>query len=120
MIPPIIIVEHGDVTIFDSVSKAQIGIEPIDVINGEYIAYDKDGRVLHLEVQKDEKLLPLFGKITIESVAISDVEKGACHSGELRRVLINYLRNVGIYEQEDDARLLSDLVDKAATVARVA
>lgn len=57
---PIIVVENGDVAIFESAVKAELGLEPVDVKNGEYVAYDGDGRQLCLTVIQMEK--PSFGK----------------------------------------------------------
>ena len=112
MKPPIIIVEHGDVTIFESVAKAQLGLEPIDVRNGEYVAYDGDGRLLRLTVIQKENP-SFFGKAkSIESVEISDVEEGD-FAGDLREVLINFFKSTGIYDQEDESLSLDGLINKA-------
>ena len=40
MRPPIVIDEHGDISIFPSVEAAARYMEPIDVRNNEYVAYD--------------------------------------------------------------------------------
>ena len=45
---PIVVSEHGDISVFASVETAARKIEPIDVENGEYVAYDSDGFLLQL------------------------------------------------------------------------
>jgi hypothetical protein len=46
---PIVVSEHGDISVFASVEAAARKLEPIDVENGEYVAYDGDGFLLQLE-----------------------------------------------------------------------
>lgn len=113
MNPPIIVVEHGDVTIFESVVKAQLGLEPIDVRNGEYVAYDRDGRLLRLTVMRKEKP-SFFGKEkSIEAVEISYVEEEGDYASDLRKALINLFKRTEVYDQEDESLPLDDLVNKA-------
>lgn len=45
-VPPIFVDEHGDVSAFRSVSYAESWMEPIDIENREYTAYDASGRLL--------------------------------------------------------------------------
>jgi len=45
---PIVVNEHGDISVFASVEAAACKLEPIDVENGEYVAYDGDGFLLQL------------------------------------------------------------------------
>ena len=114
MRPPIIVIEHGDVTIFESVAKAQNGLESIDVKNGEYVAYDRDGRLLRLAVVQVERP-SFFGKVkSIEGVEISKADDGIDHAIELRKALINFFKKTSIYDREDEELALSDLVNKAA------
>ena len=40
MLAPIVIDEHGDVSFYPDVALAARALEPIDVLNNEYIAYD--------------------------------------------------------------------------------
>ncbi len=49
MTPPIVIDENGDVSLYRSVEAAARALEPIDVKNSEYVAYDSEGFVLTLE-----------------------------------------------------------------------
>ncbi|MGO4223678.1 hypothetical protein AB4Y64_17725, partial [Lysobacter sp. TAF61] len=48
MHPPIVIDEHGDISLFPSVEAASRYLEPIDVRNNEYVAYDSAGFLLEL------------------------------------------------------------------------
>lgn len=61
MKPPIIIDEHGDISFFKSIEDAVQYIEPIDVLNNEYIAYDSLGFLLDL--------IPTKPKVTISGYA---------------------------------------------------
>lgn len=58
MRPPIIINEHGDITLFDSVEEAECYMEAQDVDRGEYRVTDSDGVELLLEVV--EERVPVF------------------------------------------------------------
>jgi hypothetical protein len=49
MTPPVVIDENGDVSLYRSVEIAARALEPIDVNNCEYIAYDSEGFVLTFE-----------------------------------------------------------------------
>ncbi len=44
---PIIVDNYGDVLVFKSVDDALVYLEPIDVLNNEYIAFDAEGRLLY-------------------------------------------------------------------------
>lgn len=48
MIAPIVIDEHGDVSFFADAAVAARALEPIDVRNNEYVAYDSLGYTLQL------------------------------------------------------------------------
>jgi len=48
MRPPIVIDEHGDISLSPSVEAAARYIEPIDVRNNEYVVYDSTGYLLQL------------------------------------------------------------------------
>lgn len=113
MKPPIIVVEHGDVTIFKSVAKAQLGLEPIDVKNGEFVAYDKNGCLLRLTVIKKEKPSFFCKEKSIEAVNIFEAEDGGSNTKDLREVLINFFKRTGVNDPEDKYLSLDDLVDKA-------
>ena len=79
---PLIIDEHGDVNIYNSIKSAELYLEAIDVKNNEYIAYDANGLLLNLKVIAQNETL-------VESVKI---EEGELSKPEhLKNVLINFL-----------------------------
>jgi hypothetical protein len=78
MRPPIVIDEHGDISIFPSVELAARYMEPIDVRNNEYVAYDSAGVLL--------RLVPTEPIVSISGY-LSDVQQ----SGQLERVLRSFL-----------------------------
>lgn len=94
--PPIIICESGDVRIYDSIEDAARSMESIDVINGEYFAYDSEGYLLDLHV--DERYVPmapswlqwLFG-VPIGPVEIRGRKENQPRVQELRSKLVNFL-----------------------------
>jgi hypothetical protein len=51
MLPPIIVYNKGDVLLFMSASDAERYLEPIDVLNSEYVAYDSEGKLLEIVIQ---------------------------------------------------------------------
>lgn len=55
---PILINEHGDLSIFTSVEEAESYMEPIDVERGEYVVTDADGLPLSVGVVEEE--VPVF------------------------------------------------------------
>ena len=112
MKPPIIVIEHGDVMIFESVAKAQIGLEPIDVRNGEYVAYGSDGRSLCLTVARVEKPSFFDKAKSIETIEISEAEGGLNHASDLRKALIDFFKKTEGYDQENELLTLNDLVIK--------
>ena len=62
MRPPIVLDEHGDISFFPSVEAAARYVEPIDVRNGEYIAYDSSGFLLKLV--PTEPVVSIFGYLS--------------------------------------------------------
>jgi competence transcription factor ComK len=48
MKPPIIVDEKGPVYIFETLRDAELYLEPIDVKNNRYVAYDSESRWLRL------------------------------------------------------------------------
>ena len=48
MLPPVIINENGDVSVYKTADAAAQNLEPIDVENNEYTAFDSEGYPLQL------------------------------------------------------------------------
>jgi hypothetical protein len=104
MKPPIIANNLGDVLIFESITKAERYIEPIDVKNGAYVIYDSEGRLLEASVVKK--------KIMGERVVLKDREQAPEHQAELRDLLIEFLSTLGESKESLAACSLSQLVEK--------
>jgi hypothetical protein len=80
---PIIIDNFGDLLIFESVEKAERYLEPVDVENGEYQAFDRTGRRVRLSTDGLR-------------VRVGPVEEGAPQVEHLRQVLQRFLSAVGV------------------------
>ncbi len=98
--PPIIVDEQGTATVFESVEDAERYLEPIDVRNGEYVAYDSEGRLL--------RLLPTSPRITIEN---ADLEPH--HANEVRELLVRLLSYTGVPVEILRSESLQELVARS-------
>lgn len=78
MRPPIIINEHGDISLFPSVEAAARYVEPVDVRNNEYIAFDSAGFLL--------QLVP-----TEPVISIPGYQSDVPHQKQLAQILRSYL-----------------------------
>ena len=66
--PPFFVFEEGhDLTIYDSLSQIEVGLEGIDVEDGVYEAYDSKGRAISLTA-KGVKKRKLFWNIEIVDI----------------------------------------------------
>ena len=115
MKPPVIVVEHGDVNIFKSVQDAERYLEPIDVENSEFQAYDKEGNLLEIHVIEKERS-SLFGKIKTKCVKVVDPGEKINRSEELKKTLIDFFKETGIYEFRDENEQLDRLISKAVKI----
>ena len=79
--PPIFVDDHGDVSVFRSVPFAESWMEPIDIENREYTAYDAAGRLLALSADRRRCYIAL-------------AEQEPTHSAELLERLRKFLRAV--------------------------
>jgi hypothetical protein len=113
MIPPIIVEEYGNLMFFRSAAYAERYLEPIDVKNEEYKAYDGIGRRLTLGVAKKEARF-FYGifKDTIEVVTVRD-ESGADAAAELRQILRGFLEQFGISWKSTEEAALETLIEQA-------
>lgn len=116
LVPPIILNESneitrsGDVSIFNSVSEAVAYLEPIDVKNGEYFAFDSQGSLLELTVLKEKsRLLGIF-PITNEQIQIQKKKHSSNHSSVLASVIREYFTQIG----PERMGLKSEFVEQAA------
>ncbi len=93
--PPILIFEGSDLRIERSVADAVSALEPADVKENIYTAFDSSGRLLELAVVHEEKTV-LFGlfKTSIDTVKITPAENDPSHEGEIKNKLIAYLKAI--------------------------
>lgn len=114
---PIIVNEHGDVSIYRSVEQAERALEAIDVQNGEYVAYDAQGRPLVLSVVVEEKAGP-FGLFPrrIENVRLTEDPTAEADEAGLRALLVQFLDRAGIspndVKDEDISSFVNAMVEK--------
>jgi hypothetical protein len=72
---PLIIIAEGDVMVFEDVLTAEGYMEPIDVDDGMYRAWDRYGAPLRVSVERTtqrRRVLP--GKRTVEAVRIDSID----------------------------------------------
>ena len=98
--PPIIVDESGDTIVFDSIEAAAIYLEPIDVEDNIFVAFDSAGRLL--------RLLPTTPQITIEAA-----EEVPNHAERLRELLIKFLKDCRSTEPNLSSLTLPELVQKS-------
>jgi hypothetical protein len=73
MTPPIVVDENGDVSFYPSVEAAARALEPIDVKNNEYIAYDSEGFILQLAFSGPNVIITGHGSATPALGALTEV-----------------------------------------------
>ena len=98
---PIIVDDHGDISLFQSAEDACAYLEPVDVKNNEYVAYDAAGMVLELRVGAREGRA-LFGLINVsrEYVFIKPSEPHRNHREQLERALRCFLVKLDVPQRE--------------------
>lgn len=114
MKPPIIVNDHGDVSIFQSIEDAERYLESPDVLENRYAAYDSEGRLLTLKAPKPEtsKFLGIQ-LISVDKVAISSDESQPQHSEVLKDVLRKLLKHFHVPPAWLGKATLSDLLTKS-------
>lgn len=96
MLFPIVVDEHGDLMLFASETELSDYLEPIDVRNEEYLAYDSEGFRIPLLIEVDQVKVGLFGrKLEREKVVLSD-QRGEAVESELKEKIIRYLRAISV------------------------
>ena len=98
--PPIIVDESGDTCVFESLFYAERYLEPIDVEDNVYVAFDSVGRLL--------RLLPTTPNITIEAA-----EEVPNHAERVRELLIKFLENCRSTEPNLTSLTLAELAQKS-------
>ena len=98
MKPPILIVESYDISVHPSIEHAERFLEPFDVKNGIYTAYDYEGNLLDLYVTKETEKSRLFflkWSTEYEKVNLRDRQPIENRQAELREKLFEYLQYRG-------------------------
>lgn len=93
--------EPNDVLIFETKEKAERYIEAIDLLNGNCLLVDAEGRLLNASPHKNGSIIidPNFSEPTYQN--------------ELRKVLIDFFKAVGEDKDWVDKAILSELVEKS-------
>lgn len=110
--PPVFVKDMNgcDISVHASVEDARLHIEPTDVENEEYIAYDSEGRLLTLSVVEDKRTrLPSWGR---ERVVLDQAEEEPTHEQELRMALLDYLKCSGLPEKTYQSLPLRDIIER--------
>jgi len=88
MKPPVILDNRGDLLVFENSGEALAYAEAVDVEDGEYEAFDSEGRMLTLGTTPG-------GRYGRKRVVILDAEEQPLHQEELRVKLLSFLRRAG-------------------------
>ena len=91
-----IVDDNGDLAFFASIEDAELYLEPW-AVEEEFTAYDSEGRLLELRVERRES--PFFfglSKTVVDHVVIEAVEDQPNHAPQLRATLLTFLERVGI------------------------
>ena len=96
IVAPVIVDDNGDVDFFASIEDAELYLEPW-AVEEEFTAYDSEGRLLELRVERRESPY-FFGliKTVVDHVVIEAVEDQPNHAPQLRATLLTFLERVGI------------------------
>jgi hypothetical protein len=113
-IAPVVIVEPGDLHVFDTVEDAERDLEAVDVAEGGYTGYDSIGRLLDLQVdQGNKKLFGLF-PMRVDLVRIRLAEPETQRLGELREALIKFIRAASASPASEADRSTAELITTAS------
>jgi hypothetical protein len=98
--PPVIVDEKGPIYIFESVETAERYLEPIDVEENRYVAFDSVGRLL--------RIIPTTPVVTIEAA-----EELSNHAARVRELLIKLLQDCGSTDPKLSNLTLPELVQRS-------
>lgn len=111
---PIVIheLDSGDVSIYREPRDAALSMEAIDVVDGNYRAFDSDGYPLHIETQFKGKVRSFFRWKIVPNgtVELRDIEGAVALVAELR-VLLARVLHVSACDLEEMS--LTELVKRA-------
>ena len=107
--------ESYDISVHPSVEHTEKFLEPVDVRDGIYVVYDREGHLLDITVglvERERHFLWFRWKVHFEGVIISEHEPVCDCSSELRSKLINYLTHCRMSEEELHGLPLEELIRK--------
>lgn len=115
MKPPFIlwIRDEDTVEVFSSADRLVGQVESPDVDDGVYSAFDSEGRLLTLKVDRTgdpPKRRRWFGGVDLEPVVLQETEPEPTNQEELRLLLIRTLERRGIPRAEVQGNSLSELL----------
>jgi hypothetical protein len=111
---PIIISDSGDITVFDSLERAESYLEPCDmnVLTG----FDCQGKILEFGGKKEIRKI-LWRTAEIEKISVHANAMGHTNKEELQKLLVRYLGRIytvhkEVFIQRDWEQLsLQELID---------
>ena len=101
---PIIVYEHGDILVFPDEASVCDYLEPIDVTNNEYVAYDSSGNIIELAVQRKTTRSRFVGTSTVDVVVIEGMT-GRNSAAELESRIRRFLAAAGFHADVADMEL---------------
>jgi hypothetical protein len=117
MRPPFVLVDSaGDIEVFDAVQDLEQYVEPTDVQQNEYVAYDSEGRLLNLRCK--EVVSGRLPRIRVPVVQVVGAEQEPAHRDDLRRSLLRFLSQLGDDETVCEQLSLSDLLSRVYRAVR--
>lgn len=94
MTPPIVILDGGDIIVFESVEDAEAWVEVSDVENNLFSAYDSTGILLKFDVvttNLQRRFLWFSLQEPVKRVVINETTSPTDKSIELREALVEFL-----------------------------
>jgi len=110
---PLIFDENGALFFCRTKEDAEKYLEVEDILENEYVAYDSDGRLLQLRVERTYKPI-LFGlrKKMLPKIIIECAETTPAHRNELRNKLLEFYKKITSDAKVDPDISLQDLLAK--------
>jgi hypothetical protein len=107
---PVTVDDNGDLDFLASIEDAELYLEPW-AVEEEFTAYDSEGRLLKLKVERRESPI-LFGlwKTSVDDVVIEAVEDQPNHAPQLRATLLTFQARTCISLENPDELPLRELV----------
>jgi hypothetical protein len=113
---PIVLSEHGDITVFADKESAENYLEPQDLTNAEYEIFDANGNRLCSKIKEipARHILGKLLRVKLKAVELSDFPGVQNESERLRDLLLQYMTRVKP-SFEDNAAPIVELIDAVLT-----